>query len=66
VEDYMPPSLSEEEAIQLAIEWNELIELSQWEALGVQLRALAIGDYVAPTPPPPPPPPAPLPEPPLG
>jgi hypothetical protein len=49
--------LSEEEAIQLAIERSEIIELDQWEGLGVHLHALATSDAIAPPPLPLPPPP---------
>jgi hypothetical protein len=56
----MPSGLSEEEAIQLIIQDSELVELSQWEGLGLQLHASAHDDVVVP-PPPPPAPPAPAP-----
>jgi hypothetical protein len=56
VEEYMPSRLSEEEAIQLIIQDSELVELSQWEGLGLQLHASANDDVVVPPPPPPVPP----------
>jgi hypothetical protein len=31
VEEYMPPGLSEEEVIQMAIQDSELVDLSQWK-----------------------------------
>jgi hypothetical protein len=43
--EYMPPGLSEEEAIQDC----ELVELSKWERLGVQLHATVHGDVVVPS-----------------
>jgi hypothetical protein len=60
VEEYMPSGLSEEEAIPLIIQDSELVELSQWEGLGLQLHASA-HDVVVVPPPPPPAPPAPAP-----
>jgi hypothetical protein len=53
VEEYMPPGMSKEEAIQLAMEQSELLELDQWDGLGVQLHTLAFGNHVAPLQPPP-------------
>jgi hypothetical protein len=47
----MPLGLSEEEALQVAIERSALIELGQWEGLGVQLHASDNGDVVMPPPP---------------
>jgi hypothetical protein len=61
VEEYQPLDLSEEEAIQRAIEESELLELGQWAGLGAQLAASASTSRAAPTLPPPPPP-APEPE----
>jgi hypothetical protein len=43
VEEYMPPCLSEEEAIRLAMEQSEILELSQWDDLGMQLHASRLG-----------------------
>jgi hypothetical protein len=63
MEEYMPPRLSEEEAVLLAMEHSELNELGQWEGLGVLLHASSSDDCAAPPPAPPPPPP---PEPPIG
>jgi hypothetical protein len=37
----MPTGLSEEEAIQMAIQDSHLVELFQWEGLGLQLHASA-------------------------
>jgi hypothetical protein len=66
VEEYMSLGLSKDEAVQLAMEQSELIELGQWEGLGVQLHASATGYRAVPPPPPPPPPAQPAPEPPVG
>jgi hypothetical protein len=63
MEEYMPPRLSEEEAVWLAMEHSELNELGQWEGLGVLLHASSSDDRAAPPLAPPPPPP---PEPPVG
>jgi hypothetical protein len=68
VEQYQPLDLSDEDALQRAIEESELIELGNWEGLGAQLaasastsrggasssRAGASTNRVAPPPPPPP------------
>jgi hypothetical protein len=56
VEEYMPPGIFKEEAIQIATENFELVELSQWEVLGLQLHASAHSDAAAPPPPAPAPP----------
>jgi hypothetical protein len=52
MEEYMPLGLSEEEAIRLAMEQSELLELGQWEGLGVQFYTSATDDLVVPPPPP--------------
>jgi hypothetical protein len=58
VEEYQPSNLSQEKAIQRAIEESELLELGQWVGLG-ELQASASMSRAAP---PPPPPPAPEPQ----
>jgi hypothetical protein len=47
VEEYMPPCLLEVEAIRLAMEQSEILELSQWDDLGLQLHASRLGITIA-------------------
>jgi hypothetical protein len=73
VEEYQPSDLSEEEALQLAIEESELVELGNWEGLRAQLAASASSNGAGASSSgagastsralPPPPPPAPEPQP---